>query len=163
MASEGNNLSEITSSDLSINCSDYKIAIVVSSWNQEITENLLSGSISTLEKLGVQKNNILVKWVPGAFELPLGCQLISSKNDIDGLIVIGVVIQGATKHFDYVCSGTTQGIMSLMLKINKPISFCVLTDNNIQQSIERSGGKHGNKGVEAAVACLRMIELKKSL
>ena len=95
--------------------------------------------------------------------LPLGAQSMIEKNNLDGVITIGVVIQGETKHFDYVCSGATKGIMDVMLKTNTPISFCVLTDNNMQQSIDRSGGKHGNKGIECAVSLLKMIELQKSL
>jgi 6,7-dimethyl-8-ribityllumazine synthase len=84
------------------------------------------------------------------------------ETDVDGVIAIGVVIQGETKHFDFVCNGTTDGIMKVMLEYNSPISFCVLTDNTIQQSIDRSGGIHGNKGIECAIACIKMIALKKS-
>ena len=98
--------------------------------------------------------------MPGAFELPLACQMMLETNKFDGIIAIGVVIQGETKHFDYVCAGTTHGLMNVMIKHSKPIAFCVLTDENEQQSIDRSGGKHGNKGVECAVACLKMIDFK---
>ena len=99
--------------------------------------------------------------MPGAFELPLACQLMLDTNKFDGVIAIGVVIQGETKHFDFVCAGTTHGLMDVMLKHSKPIAFCVLTDENEQQSIDRSGGIHGNKGIECAVACLNMIAFKK--
>lgn len=145
------------------NGADFKIGIVVSEWNDHITSRLLQGALETLETAGVKLSNILVKHVPGAFELPLGAQWLAEQAEIDGVIAIGVVIQGETRHFDFVCSGTTQGIMEVNLKYSKPVGFCLLTDNTEQQSLDRAGGKHGNKGVEAAVTTLKMIELKKAL
>ena len=162
MATAGNNLSDYNK-DLIPNGADFTIGIVVSEWNSHITFNLLNGAKDTLIENGVLEQNISVHLVPGAFELPLGAQFLCEKGTFDGAIAIGTVIQGETRHFDFVCQGTTQGIMDVNLKYNTPVSFCVLTDNNEQQSIDRSGGKHGNKGVECAVACLKMIELKKSL
>ena len=162
MATSIKNLSEYDKANIS-NGADYKIGIVVSEWNEAITSKLLDGALQTFKEHGVHDDNLLIKSVPGAFELPLGAQSMIQKNNLDGVITIGVVIQGETKHFDYVCSGATQGIMDVMLKTNTPISFCVLTDNNMQQSIDRSGGKHGNKGIECAVSLLKMIELQKSL
>jgi 6,7-dimethyl-8-ribityllumazine synthase len=144
------------------NGADFKIGIVVSEWNDSITLNLLAGAKQTLLDNNVPEENILVRFVPGAFELPLAAQLMLDNTDIDGVVAIGVVIQGETKHFDFVCKGTTDGLMKVMLEYNSPVSFCVLTDNTLQQSIDRSGGVHGNKGVECAIACLKMIELKKS-
>jgi 6,7-dimethyl-8-ribityllumazine synthase len=144
------------------NGADFKIGIVVSEWNDSITLNLLAGAKQTLLDNNVPEENILVRFVPGAFELPLAAQLMLDNTDVDGVVAIGVVIQGETKHFDFVCKGTTDGLMKVMLEYNSPVSFCVLTDNTIQQSIDRSGGIHGNKGVECAIACLKMIELKKS-
>ncbi len=130
----------------------------------EITFNLLKGARQALEENGVKPENIVVKYAPGTFELPLSCQfLLESDDKIDGVIAIGCVIQGETKHFDFVCQGATQGIMAVQMEYNTPISFCVLTDNTRQQSIDRSGGKHGNKGVECAVACLKMIGLQEEL
>lgn len=143
------------------NGADFSIGIVVSEWNGHITSKLLEGALETLLSSGVKESNIHIKQVPGAFELPLGSQWLAQDDKIDGIIAIGVVIQGETRHFDFVCSGTTQGIVDVTLKYNKPIGFCLLTDNTEQQSIDRAGGKHGNKGVEAAVTVLRMIELKK--
>jgi 6,7-dimethyl-8-ribityllumazine synthase len=160
MATANRNLSDYKKEDIP-NGADYKVGIVVSEWNDQITSNLLKGAKQTLLENGVLEQNIFIQNVPGAFELPLGTQYFLEKGEVDGLIAIGVVIQGETKHFDFVCSGTTQGIMDVMLKYNKPIAFCVLTDNNIQQSIDRSGGKHGNKGIEAAIACLKMISNKR--
>jgi len=145
------------------NGADFSIGIVVSEWNGHITSKLLEGAMETLLNAGVKESNIHVKQVPGAFELPLGAQWLVQDDQIDGIIAIGVVIQGETRHFDFVCSGTTQGIVDVTLKYNKPIGFCLLTDNTEQQSIDRAGGKHGNKGVEAAVTVLRMIELKREL
>ena len=162
MATEGKNLSEYNKETIP-NSADFRIGIVVSEWNEQITLNLLKGAETALIDNGVSPENLLIKFVPGAFELPLGCQLMLEKTDVDGIIAIGVVIQGETKHFDFVCSGTTQGIMDVNLKYGKPVAFCVLTDNTLQQSIDRSGGKHGNKGTECAVACLKMIGLKRSL
>jgi len=159
MATEGSNLSKYNK-DFVPDGAGFKIGIVVSSWNEKITSNLLLGAHQTLLDNGVEEHNIIIKHVPGAFELPLACQMMLETKKFDGLIAIGVVIQGETKHFEYVCAGTTQGLMNVMLKHSKPIAFCVLTDDNEQQSIDRSGGKHGNKGVECAVACLKMIDFK---
>lgn len=161
MATEHRNLSEYDKNNIP-NGADFKVGIVVSEWNDSITLNLLAGAKQALLENGVQEKNIMVRFVPGAFELPLGAQLMLDNTDVDGVIVIGVVIQGETKHFDFVCQGATQGIMHLNLEYNSPVAFCLLTDNNIQQSIDRSGGKHGNKGVECAIACMKMIHLKKS-
>lgn len=161
MATAFRNLSEYNK-DLVPNGADFKIGIVVSEWNDSITLNLLKGAKQALLENGVLEENILVRFVPGAFELPLAAQYLCEYTDVDGVVAIGVVIQGETKHFDFVCEGTTQGIKDVNLKYNLPVAFCVLTDNLIQQSIDRSGGIHGNKGIECAIACLKMIELKKS-
>ena len=161
MATYLNNLSEYSKDNIP-NGADFKIGIVVSEWNDSITLNLLAGAKQTLLDNNVPEENILVRFVPGAFELPLAAQLMLDNTDVDGVVAIGVVIQGETKHFDFVCKGTTDGLMKVMLEYNSPVSFCVLTDNTLQQSIDRSGGIHGNKGVECAIACLKMIELKKS-
>ena len=160
MATKGTNLSTYNK-DFVPNGAGFKIGIVVSTWNEKITSNLLLGAQQTLLDNGVKEHDITIEHVPGAFELPLACQLMLETNKFDGLIAIGVVIQGETKHFDFVCAGTTHGLMDVMLKHSKPIAFCVLTDENVQQSIDRSGGIHGNKGIECAVACLNMVGLKK--
>ena len=162
MATAHHNLSYFNEKDVP-NGANFKIGIVVSEWNSEITLNLLKGARETLLQRGVIESNITIQFVPGTFELALGAQSLFENTTIDGVIAIGVVIQGETKHFDFVCHGATQGIMDVSLKYNKHISFCVLTDLNIQQSIDRSGGKHGNKGVECAIAALKMIQLQKNL
>jgi 6,7-dimethyl-8-ribityllumazine synthase len=162
MATAHRNLSEYNKEFIP-NGADFKVGIVVSEWNDKITLNLLAGAKQTFLDNGVREENILVRFVPGAFELPLGCQFMCEKGEVDGIVAIGVVIQGETKHFDFVCEGATQGIKDVNLKYNLPVAFCVLTDNNEQQSIDRSGGKHGNKGIECAIACMKMIALKKTI
>lgn len=162
MSTASRNLSDYSKENIP-NSADVKIGIVVSEWNSSITFNLRDGAIQALLDNGITEHNIQLHYVPGAFELPLATQYLFEFTDVDGIVAIGVVIQGETKHFDYVCEGVTQGIKDVNLKYNKPVAFCVLTDNNIQQSIDRSGGKHGNKGIECAVACLKMIHLKKTL
>lgn len=158
MATSLKNLSEYNELP---NGADFRIGIVVSEWNGHITSKLYEGALETLLKAGVKEENITLYQVPGAFELPLGAQWLFEKNTIDGVIAIGVVIQGETRHFDFVCSGTTQGIVDVTLKYNRPVGFCLLTDNTEQQSIDRAGGKHGNKGVEAAVTVLRMLDINR--
>jgi len=162
MATANRNLSEYKKESIP-NCADFTIGIVVSEWNEAITSQLLAGAKETLLENGVAAINIDVHTVPGAFELPLAAQYLCEKGIYDGVIAIGVVIQGETRHFDFVCDGATQGLMNVMLKYNTPVAFCLLTDNTEQQSIDRAGGKHGNKGIECAVACLKMIALKKSV
>lgn len=162
MATALRNLSDYIQEEVP-NGAGFKIGIVVSEWNDNITLNLLEGARTALIDNGVREDDILVRFVPGAFELPLGAQFMCEYTDIDGAIAIGVVIQGETRHFDFVCDGATNGIKDVNLKYNVPVAFCLLTDNTLQQSIDRSGGIHGNKGVECAIACLKMVALKKSL
>lgn len=162
MATVNKNLSHYDKNSIP-NGADFKIGIVVSEWNENITFNLLKGAKETLLENGVKEENIHVHYAPGSFELPLVSQWILEKEEIDGVVAIGSVIQGETKHFDFVCNATAQGVKDVGLKYNKPAVFCVLTDNHLQQAIDRSGGKHGNKGIEAAIACIKMIHLKKSI
>ncbi len=142
------------------NAKKFRFGIVVSEWNPEITENLYLGAEAALLENGAQKENILRWDVPGSFELIYGCKKMIETQKLDAMIAIGNVIQGETKHFDFVCDGVTQGIKDLNLKYDIPIIFCVLTDNTKQQSIDRSGGKHGNKGIECAIAAIKMAVLK---
>lgn len=162
MATAQNNLSTYNK-ELVPDASSMSFGIVVSEWNDFITENLLKGAIQALEENGVKPEDIIVKRVPGAYELPLASQFIVQHTDVDGVIAIGSVIQGETKHFDYVCEAVSQGIKDVNLKFSKPIAFCVLTDNNKQQGIDRSGGIHGNKGIECAIAAIKMVALKRDL
>ena len=145
------------------NAKNLRFGIVVSEWNENITEGLFNGAKETLLENGVTDNNI-IRWnVPGSFELVFGCKKMLQTQKVDAVIAIGTVIQGETKHFNFVCDAVSQGIKDLNLQFDTPTIFCVLTDNTMQQSIDRSGGKLGNKGVECAIACLKMIDLKKSI
>ena len=143
------------------NAKDFRFGIVVSEWNPEITKNLHQGAIDTLIDCGADKKNIISWDVPGSFELVYGCKKMIETEKLDAIIAIGNVIQGETKHFDFVCEGVTQGIVDLNIAYDVPVIFCVLTDNTMQQSIDRSGGKHGNKGTEAAIAAIKMAQLRK--
>ncbi|MDO5511026.1 MAG: 6,7-dimethyl-8-ribityllumazine synthase [Weeksellaceae bacterium] len=156
MATENKNLSQYNKNELP-NARPYTFGIVVSQWNDHITHNLRDGAIATLLDLGAEQENILQMAVPGSFELIFGSQQMQRNCDV--VIAIGSVIRGETSHFDFVCQGVTQGIATLNMSGNVPVIFCVLTDDNEQQSIDRSGGAHGNKGVEAAVAAVQMVEL----
>lgn len=137
--------------------SDKKIAIVVASWNEEITESLYEGAVHSLVAGGVKKTNITRKNVPGSFELSLGGLWMAERKDIDAVICLGCVIQGDTPHFDYICQAVAYGITEAGLKTRKPVVFGVLTTLNKQQALERAGGKFGNKGEEAAVTALEML------
>ena len=138
------------------NAKPFRFGIVVSEWNPDITEKLYEGAVETLLSHGVLKENIRTLWVPGSFELVFGCSQLLKTEEVDAVIAIGNVIRGETEHFTFVCEGVTQGIKDLNLQFEVPTIFCVLTDNTKQQSIDRSGGKHGNKGVECAVAAIKM-------
>ena len=142
------------------NANKFRFGIVVSEWNPEITENLYLGAVQAFIENGATKENI-IKWdVPGSFELIYGCKKMIETQKLDAIIAIGNVIQGETKHFDFVCDGVTQGIKDLNIKYDVPVIFCVLTDNTKQQSLDRSGGKHGNKGIESAIAAIKMAALR---
>ena len=143
------------------NAKELRFGIVVSEWNDDITGNLLKGAVQTLEENGVVDQNIVIQWVPGSFELIFGCSQMLKTEELDAIIAIGSVIRGETEHFTFVCEGVTQGIKDLNLAYDVPTIFCVLTDNDKQQSIDRSGGKHGNKGVECAVAAIKMAASRK--
>ena|SRR5690554_1362185 len=160
MATEGKNLSEYDKNAIP-NAKEFRFGIVVSEWNVEITEGLYRGAYETLKDLEVTDENI-VRWdVPGSFELIYGAKKMQESYDmLDAIIAIGSVIKGETKHFDFVCEGVTQGIKDLNVLNDIPVIFCVLTDDNMQQALDRSGGKHGNKGAEAAVAAVKMAALR---
>jgi 6,7-dimethyl-8-ribityllumazine synthase len=162
MATEGNNLSEYDFNSIP-DGSAMTLGIVVSEWNNKITLGLLKGAKQSLLGHGVKEENIHVHFVPGAFELPLAAQFLLKNTLVEAVICLGCVIQGETKHFDFVCEGVTQGIKDVSLKFNAPVIFGVLTDNTEQQSIDRSGGRLGNKGDEAAVTAIKMLDLKNRL
>ena len=134
---------------------NLKIGIVVSNWNSSITNNLLKGSLDLLYSKKVIKDNIQIMNVPGSFELVYGCKKMQEKQ-VDVVIAIGSVIKGETKHFEFICNATSNGIKDLNVNGRCPVIFCVLTDDNLKQSIARSGGELGNKGTEAAIAAIKM-------
>lgn len=134
---------------------------MVADWNSEVTHALLIGAEKTLMRHGVAENDIIVRHVPGTFELTLGAQWMAEYEDLDGVICLGCVIQGETPHFTYICEGVTQGITQLNLDYNIPFIFGVLTTLNLQQALDRAGGIHGNKGDEAAVTAIRMAALQR--
>ncbi len=141
--------------------SDMRFGIIVSEWNEQITDALAQGAVDTLIKHGTPPENILVHYVPGSFELPSGGQFIFESAAPDAVILLGCVIQGETRHFDFICQAVAEGCMALGLKYNKPAIFGVLTTNDLQQAIDRSGGIHGNKGIEAAQTAIKMVALSR--
>lgn len=159
MATANKNLSQYDKNTIP-NAKNFRFGIVVSEWNESITENLYKGAVEALLENGVAEDNI-IKWdVPGSFELVYGSKRMIDTQNVDAVIAIGSVIQGETKHFDFVCEAVSQGIKDLNIKTDIPVVFCVLTDNTLQQAIDRSGGKHGNKGTEAAIVAIKMAYLK---
>ncbi|WP_350285251.1 6,7-dimethyl-8-ribityllumazine synthase [uncultured Croceitalea sp.] len=141
------------------NAKNLRFGIVVSEWNDNITEPLFQGALDALVDCGALRANILRWNVPGSYELVFGSKKMIQTREVDAIIAIGSVIRGETSHFDYVCSATAQGIKDLNVQFDTPVIFCVLTDDTLQQSIDRSGGKHGNKGTEAAIAAIKMAVL----
>ena len=142
---------------------DMRFGIVVSDWNIDITGALLDGAVKTLKKYGASDENIVVKHVPGSFELTLGAQFLAEYDDLDAVICLGCVIRGETPHFTYICQGVTQGITQLNLDYNIPFIFGVLTTENHQQALDRAGGKHGNKGHETAITAIKMAALQREM
>lgn len=161
MATKFKNLSSYNENSVP-NASGLKFGIVVAEWNDKITYALRDGAVDTLVKHGVSHDDIYVVSVPGSFELTMGAQFLAQKN-VDAVICLGCVIQGETPHFDYICQGVAYGITELNLKFNLPFIFGVLTTNTMQQAEDRAGGKHGNKGDEAAVTAIKMVQLKRDL
>ena len=142
-----------------LNISNKKFAIVVAKWNEEITEALYEGAHEALIKLGAKKSNITRVNVPGSYELPLAAQRMVKQKEIAAAICLGCVIQGETPHFDYICQAVANGIMRVNLDSGKPVAFGVLTTLDKKQALERAGGKYGNKGEEAAVTVVEMLEV----
>ena len=162
MATVNNNLSEYTLSEAP-KSRGKKVTLIVSKWNDVITTSLKEGAIETLKNLGVYARDIKVIEVPGCFELAFAAKQVITNQEVDAVICVGCVIKGETSHFDYVCQAATNGIQELNLQYDVPVIFCVLTDDNIEQSKSRSGGELGNKGVEAAVTAAQMIKIKEDI
>jgi 6,7-dimethyl-8-ribityllumazine synthase len=161
MATANKNLSNYDKNKIP-NAKQFRFGIVVSEWNDHVTNGLCSGAEAALLDCGALPENI-IRWdVPGSFELVYGAKKMIETQNVDVVITIGCVIKGETMHFEFVCEGVTQGIKDLNVLGDIPVIFCLLTDNNEQQSIDRSGGKHGNKGTEAAIAAIKMAEIRKT-
>ena len=169
MATHINNNFDLESDAIS-EVDKMKFGIVVSNWNNNITDNLFDGAYKTLLKYGAKKSNIKKIDVPGSFELVYGCKKMQNRGvDVvisklikkyDGFVAIGCIIKGETDHYNYICQSVSNGISQLNIINDVPIVFCVLTDHNIEQSVNRSGGKLGNKGIESAVAAIKMACIK---
>ncbi|MCQ2285779.1 MAG: 6,7-dimethyl-8-ribityllumazine synthase [Bacteroidales bacterium] len=143
---------------------DFRIGIVVSEWNDNITNNLRDGAYASLLEHGLKKEQIKICYVPGSFELPTGAMMMFDADDeLDAVICLGCVIQGETRHFEFISQAVAQGIMKVALDYGSPVIFGVLTCDTMEQAMDRSGGKYGNKGVEAAVSCLKMLAMERKL
>lgn len=140
------------------NGQDMKIGIVVSEWNENITNALLDGAYNTLIKHGVKEENIIIDYVPGSFELVFGAKYLVEQKELDAVIALGCVVRGGTPHFEYVCNGVTNGMADLNRTYDIPFIFGVLTTDDMQQAIDRAGGIHGNKGDESAITAIKMID-----
>ena len=158
MSSSLKNLSDFSHLEVG-NAAGLKFAIVVSQWNASVTGALLNGAVDGLSKHGAQENDIEIIHVPGSYELISGADIILRNPDIDAVICLGCVIQGETRHFDFICDAVGHGIANVGLKYNKPVIFGVLTTDNLEQALDRAGGKHGNKGEEAAITAIQMALL----
>ncbi len=156
MASSEKNLSSFSERN-TIDISDKKFAVIVSEWNEDITDALYNGVLETLQENGANREHIIKKDVPGSYELTLAAQWMAQREEIDAVICIGCVIKGETKHDEYISNAVAQGLNQVALKFNKPVIFGVLTPNTKQQALDRAGGKHGNKGDEAAMTAIKML------
>ena len=156
MATENKNLSTYSQQNV-MAIKSKKFALIVSEWNIEVTNALYEGALETLKSHGAEESNLYTTWVPGSFELSLAAQWMASKENIDAVICLGCVIQGETRHFEFICQAVANGITNVSLKYNKPVIFGVLTPDNQQQALDRAGGKHGNKGDEAAITAIKML------
>lgn len=162
MATSYQNLSQYDESEI-MSAEDMSFGIVVAEWNYKITSELCKGALETLIKHGAKEENITIKYVPGSFELISGCKTMAECTESDAIIALGTVVQGETPHFDYVCQGVTYGIAELNLSYDIPFIFGLLTTNNMQEAEDRAGGKHGNKGVEAAITAIKMVNFRQEL
>lgn len=163
MAVKKTNLSDYNGTVIE-NTEEMRIGILVSQWNPEVTTALLEGALDTLKKHGVRKSNILVHYVPGSFELTAAASLMAGGSfRPHAVICLGCIIQGETRHFEFIAQAVANGIANVGIQHQLPVIFGVLTTDTHQQAIDRSGGKHGNKGDEAAVAAMQMVALSREL
>ena len=162
MATQLKNLSDFSNTTIP-NAGAYRFGIVVAEWNAKITGALYEGAYKSLVENGALEENIFTHAVPGSFELTTGADLLLQHKKVDAVICLGCVIQGETRHFDFICNAVANGLSNVAVKYTKPVIFGVLTPDNQQQALDRAGGKHGNKGTEAAVTAIKMAELGKTL
>ncbi len=162
MATQLKNLSDFTHTVIPT-AAPYRFGIVVAEWNAEVTRALLQGAYQTLLRYGAKEENIFTYPVAGSYELTSGADLLLKKGNLDAVICLGCVIQGETRHFDFICNAVANGLSNVAIKHSKPVIFGVLTTDNQQQAIDRAGGKHGNKGDEAAITAIKMAELAETL
>ncbi|MGI4020140.1 MAG: 6,7-dimethyl-8-ribityllumazine synthase [Janthinobacterium lividum] len=162
MATQLKNLSDFTHTVVP-SAASYRFGIVVAEWNAEVTRALLQGAYQTLLRYGAKEENVLTYPVAGSYELTSGADLLLKKGDLDAVICLGCVIQGETRHFDFICNAVANGLSNVAIKHSKPVIFGVLTTDNQQQAIDRAGGKHGNKGDEAAITAIKMADLAETL
>lgn len=142
---------------------DYRIGVIAAEWNPEVTDALLKGAVDTLLEHGVTEDHLLVRRVPGTFELTSAADMMLDSQYPDAVICIGCVIQGETRHFEFICQAVSQGLTNVAIKHECPVIFSVLTTDTMEQALDRAGGKHGNKGVEGAVTALKMLAYKESI
>ena len=142
---------------------EYRIAVIAAEWNPDVTGAMMKGAVDTLREHGVKQENITVHRVPGTFELTTAADLLLGRTNIDAVICIGCVIQGETRHFEFICQAVSQGLTNVAIKHGRPVIFSVLTCDTMQQALDRAGGKHGNKGVEGAITALKMIALDRNI
>lgn len=142
---------------------EFKIGVIAAEWNPQVTDALMKGAVDTLLEHGVTEENLMVRRVPGTFELSSAADMMLHYNNLDAVICIGCVVQGETRHFEFICQAVSQGITNVAIKHERPVIFSVLTTNTMEQALDRAGGKHGNKGVEGAVTALKMVAYRKSL
>ncbi|MDP9047211.1 MAG: 6,7-dimethyl-8-ribityllumazine synthase [Bacteroidota bacterium] len=162
MATQLKNLSDHSSSEVP-SAAPFRFGIIVAEWNPEITTALYNGAYATLIKFGAAAGNISTYYVSGSFELTSAAEILLRQNNVDAVICLGCVIQGETRHFDFICNAVANGLCNVAIKYSKPVIFGVLTPDNQQQAIDRAGGKHGNKGDEAAVAAIKMVHFSATL
>ena len=163
MATQLKNLSDFSSAAEIPSAEGYTFGIAVAEWNAEITNALYQGAYNTLVKYGALEKDIHTYPVPGSFELSTAAELMLKTGNFDAVIVLGCVIQGETRHFDFICDAVANGVTNVAIKYSKPVIFGVLTTDNQQQAIDRAGGKHGNKGDEAAVTAIKMAKMAETL
>lgn len=149
------NLTEVHTYTPTASTASYRIGIVAAAWNPDVTQAMALGAKAELEKHGVYAE---LHWVPGSYELSLGAAWLAERTDLHAVVAIGCVIQGETRHFDFICASVAQGLVDVNLKYSKPVIFAVLTTENQQQALDRAGGQHGNKGIEGAITALQMLD-----